>query len=140
MLPPEQGLVVHHLDSSWLEPMWNDLACLHFTVFIGHVYFNRLRGREARNETAMVHFAKTLAILRQRFAVGNVEASTSDSTILVVIGLVMAANALGEFQTARQHLSGLQSMVTLRGGMAAFRANKQLQVKMFRQAQARPLS
>lgn len=83
----------------------------------------------------MVHLAKALAVLRQRLAAGNVDASTSDSTILVVIGLAMASGALGEFEAARAHLSGLHAIVTSRGGIAAFRANKQLQVKMFRQAQ-----
>jgi hypothetical protein len=74
-----------------------------------------------------------LAILQQRLAGGDADLSTSDSTILVVIGLTMAAVALGDLETALKHLAGLEKMVILRGGLPALDKNRHLQTKIYRQ-------
>ncbi|KAI0133568.1 hypothetical protein BJ170DRAFT_606697, partial [Xylariales sp. AK1849] len=83
-------------------------------------------------ETAQGHLVKTLAILQQRLASSDDELATSDSTILTVIGLTMAAIFHGDTKTALNHLRGLHKMVTLRGGTSAFERNRRLLIKILR--------
>ncbi|KAF2806033.1 uncharacterized protein BDZ99DRAFT_501563 [Mytilinidion resinicola] len=132
MFPIEFGLDSYRSESSWLEPICGDAACLHFTVFIAKEYLNvHLRQKES-SKTTLVHLVKTLAILQQRLASGDNELSTSDYTILVVVGLTLAATGLRDLETAVKHLKGLHKMVILRGGISAFQWNRSLQTKIFR--------
>ncbi|OCK77896.1 hypothetical protein K432DRAFT_357774 [Lepidopterella palustris CBS 459.81] len=132
MSPLEFSLGSDQTKPLWFEPIWNDAACLHFTVFISKVYLDFVHGQKEISKTALARFVKALAILQKRLASSDDELSISDSTILAVVGLTMAATALGDFETALKHLNGLHKMVILRGGMSAFKGNRQLQTKIFR--------
>ncbi|XXG98038.1 hypothetical protein Hte_004355 [Hypoxylon texense] len=118
---------------SWLEPVLNDAACLHFTIFIAETYRDFIQGQKGNGQSALAHFVKALGILQHRLASNENEGSICDSTILVVIGLTAAANSLGDFDAALHHVRGLQQMVTLRGGILAFKTNMMLQAKILRQ-------
>lgn len=133
MFPLEFGMASNSPETSWLKPILNDAACLHFTIFISKAYLDFLHGQNENSKTALAHFVNSLTILQQRLAGSNDELSTSDSTILVVVGLTMAATALGDLQTALQHLIGLRKIVTLRGGILALKGNRLLQTKICRQ-------
>jgi len=133
MFPPDCNLVSVQTELSWFKPVWNDAACLHFTIFISTVYVDYVHGQREVSKTARAHYVKALAILQQRLAGSDDELSTSDSTILVVIGLTQAATSLGDLETALKHLTGLQKMVILRGGLSALERNRQLQTKIYRQ-------
>lgn len=133
MVPSEFGLVSNQTESSFFEPVLNDTACLHFTLFTTKVYMDSLDGKKEISKMALVHLVNALAILQQRLAGSDKEQSISDSTILVVIGLTMTATALGDLETAQNHLRGLYKMVMLRGGISAFKDFGNLQPKIFRQ-------
>jgi len=136
MFPVELSLVFSRSKSSWLRPILSDAACLHFTVFVTKTYLDFVhKQNEQNNKTAQAHFVKALSILQQRLANSDNEISTSDSTILIVVGLTMVATFRGDYKTALKHLRGLQNMVMLRGGFAALEENKQLQTKIFRQVE-----
>ncbi|KAI5457499.1 hypothetical protein BGZ63DRAFT_79872 [Mariannaea sp. PMI_226] len=116
----------------WFDPVWNDSACLHFTIYVTKVYTNLLHGREQNSGGALVHFITTLSILQQRISYSREHSALSDSTILVVVGLVMLATACGDLEIAQNHLAGLAKMVMLRGGISAFHNNRELQAKICR--------
>ncbi|RDW89759.1 hypothetical protein BP6252_01791 [Coleophoma cylindrospora] len=132
MFPLELSLTSDETEASWFEPIWSDAACFHFTVFIAKEYLAFIHGQTENSQTAQTHFIKALAILQRRLACSNTELSTSDSTILVVVGLTMAATALDDLEMAVKHLKGLHKLVTLRGGISAFKENKHLQTKICR--------
>ncbi|KAI0380590.1 hypothetical protein F5Y04DRAFT_257035 [Hypomontagnella monticulosa] len=131
MSPLDVGLPSTRNDVSWFEPIQNDVACLHFTIFIAKTYQDIVRGQK-ESQTALAHFIKSLGILQRRIASANHELSTSNSTILVVAGLAMAATALGDLDAAVNHLKGLHEMVALRGGISALLNERQLQAKILR--------
>jgi hypothetical protein len=120
-------------DPSWFEPVWQDAACLHFSIFVATVYLNSLKGQKSIDCRTMAHFAKALAIIRSRLVDDDKELAISDTTILVVVGLAMTATAHGDAEAASYHIGGLQKMIMLRGGLSTFRHNKRLQVKILRQ-------
>lgn len=133
MLPPDFDPTSHQTEQSWLEPILSDPACFHFTLSIAKMYQCHVHGRNENNSSmALSHSVKALTILQQRLAGGDHELPTSDTTILVVVGLTMAATALGDLQTALMHLTGLRKMVDLRGGISAFTLNRKLQTKILR--------
>lgn len=135
MFPPDFGVASQQTEEAWLEPILSDPACFHFTVFIAKAYFNCIHGQRGKGgTTVLVHSVKALTILQQRLARSDHELPISDSTILVVVGLTMAATAAGDLETAQKHLTGLRKMVELRGGIPAFTVNRQLQTKILRQA------
>lgn len=138
MSPIELNTASDQSESSWLEPIWNDAACLHFTVYIAKAYMDFVQGHNTNSKTGLAHFVTALTILQQRLARNNDLLSTSDSTILVVVGLTMAATALGDLDAAQKHLEGLHKMVTLRKGMSALGGNRLLHTKIYRQV--RPIA
>ncbi|XDG10206.1 hypothetical protein ABKA04_009821 [Annulohypoxylon sp. FPYF3050] len=116
MTPPWVSLSPIQTDGSWLGPIRDDPACFHFTIFVAQAYHDFRQGQKENSKFAMTHFVKALEILQQRLRSGQSETPTSNSTILIVIGLTMVSIALGDFATAMIHFEGLHKMVTLRGG------------------------
>lgn len=117
---------------NWLEPVLSDIACFHFTMFISKMYLDYLEGQTDNTQKALAHHTKALTALQRRLSAGNIDISTSDSTILTVVGLTTAALAFGDADIARKHMGGLHKMVTLRGGLSAFSHDKKLQKKLCR--------
>ncbi|RSM08753.1 hypothetical protein CEP52_004519 [Fusarium oligoseptatum] len=118
--------------SLWLQPVLSDLACFHFTMFISKMYLDYLEGHTDNTRNALVHHTKALNALQTRLSAGNMEISTSDSTVLTVVGLTTAALAFGDVEIAQKHMTGLHRMVMLRGGISAFSHDKRLQTKLCR--------
>ncbi|KAI8962997.1 hypothetical protein F5Y11DRAFT_173086 [Daldinia sp. FL1419] len=132
MHPLELNLAPGRTDGSWLEPICSDAACFHFTIFVAMIYGDSMRGRDGTNKTALAHFIKALGLLQERIASLEYGLLTSDSTILVVVGLAMTSTATGDLEVALRHMKGLHQIVALRGGISAFRMDKQLQLKILR--------
>ncbi|KAI0844415.1 hypothetical protein F5Y00DRAFT_274033 [Daldinia vernicosa] len=132
MQPVELNLVSDRTRDSWLEPICSDAACLHFTIFVATVYQDSIRGQRETNVTALAHFVKALGLLQERLASCEYKLSTSDPTILVVVGFTMVSTAMDDLGAASRHIKGLHRMVTLRGGISAFFEDKQLQTKILR--------
>lgn len=136
MFPVEFTSSSPHNESSWFAPVWRDEACLRLTLYTTNTYLssscvtNPDKHRERYKSAALTHLAEALGILRKRL--NDCRAATSDSTVLIVVGLALASSALGHLETAAQHVAGLQRMVHLRGGLAAFRGQTLLQSKICR--------
>ncbi|RSM14170.1 hypothetical protein CDV31_005506 [Fusarium ambrosium] len=90
--------------SLWIQPVLSDLACFHFTMFISKMYLDYLEGHTDNTWNALVHHTKALNALQTRLSAGNMEISTSDSTILAVVGLTTAALAFGDVEIAQKHM------------------------------------
>ncbi|KAK6079207.1 hypothetical protein SCUP234_05760 [Seiridium cupressi] len=133
MFPLQLGWPSEKTEASWFEPIWRDVACLHFTLFTTNTYLSTIYGHEEDRDAALVHFSEALSILQKRLDGSDDALSVSDTTILIVVGLTMVATALGDFETAAKHLSGLHKMVALRGGLSSFQGKKLLQAKICRQ-------
>ncbi|KAF4463814.1 hypothetical protein FALBO_9364 [Fusarium albosuccineum] len=118
-------------DASWFEPIVSDTACMHFTLFISKVWLNSMQGTATDKRQALVHHGKALSTLQQRLASGDVKQATSDSTVLVVLGLTTAALGFGDLANAENHMRGLHKMATMRGGLSEFKTKKQLQGKIY---------
>lgn len=69
-------------------------------------------------------------LLRQRL--NDPSLSIADTTIFVVVLLVMASTLLGDEDTAKKHMDGLYRMVMLRGGLGALEEDTQMQIKVCR--------
>ncbi|KAI0168598.1 hypothetical protein BJ166DRAFT_260090 [Pestalotiopsis sp. NC0098] len=136
MFPIEFTSASPRNESSWFAPVWRDEACLRLTLYTTNTYLssscvtNPDKHRERYKSAALTHLAEALGILRKRL--NDCRAATSDSTVLIVVGLALASSALGHLETAAQHVAGLQRMVHLRGGLAAFRGQTLLQSKICR--------
>src|ERR1700761_6989466 len=113
---------------AWFEPLKFDAAYLHVTVFAAEVFMDKVSGRRhpTTNQDATAHFLKGVQILRHRLARGDENTRFSDSTIAVVLTLALSAFFMGQDETFKHHMVGLRKMVSLRGGVAAFRGNKLL--------------
>lgn len=142
MFPVEFTSSSPHNESSWFAPVWRDEACLRLTLYTTNTYLssscvtNPDKHRERYKSAALTHLAEALGILRKRL--NDCRAATSDSTVLIVVGLALASSALGHLETAAQHVAGLQRMVHLRGGLAAFRGQTLLQSKICRSVKLLP--
>lgn len=96
------------------------------------MYLDYLEGHNNNTRDALTHQTKALNTLQRRLSAGNMDISTSDSTILTIVGLTTAALALGDVGVAQKHMGGLQMMVSLRGGISAFSHDRRLQTKLCR--------
>lgn len=140
MFPIEFTSASPQNESSWFAPVWRDEACLRLTLYTTNTYLSSSpltkpdKDRERYRSAALTHLAEALGILRKRLdsVVDSDGDATSDSTVLIVVGLALASSALGDLETASQHVAGLQRMVHLRGGLAAFRGQTLLQSKICR--------
>ncbi|TRX89909.1 hypothetical protein FHL15_009181 [Xylaria flabelliformis] len=133
--PPDLGLAENQSELSWLEPIKSDPACLHFTMFVAGMWKDSIAVRGEQNtisQASLVSYGKVLNLLQQRFTDGASDVSTSDSSLIVVTGLVMGSLALCDFKTALNHLKGLHQMIVLRGGLSTLNGNRRLQFKICR--------
>lgn len=55
-----------------------------------------------------------------------------DSTVYIVINLILMAGILGDLPAARAHILGLRQIVRLRGGFDSLRCNPKMHFKLDR--------
>lgn len=122
----------------WVEPIFTDPACLHLTIYFAKTYSNMMLQDHQENQRheSLDHFGKAVGILQRRLTSMSDDA-LSDSTITVVYGLARGALGLGDLETASKHVSGLQRIVQLRGGIQSFQGNR-IQIKVLRYADLPP--
>lgn len=101
--------------------MLSDPVYLHAMLFSSEAYADIRLGR-GRSDRTVYHFMETLRLLQNRISLPDDPRAVADPTIMTVIMLALAAETLGDSASAKQHLEGLQRMVSLRGGFAMFRS------------------
>jgi hypothetical protein len=76
------------------------------------------------------HLQKTIGLLNERLS--DDVLARSDATISIVLNLTRLADYSGDEEAKRTHISGLQRLVHLRGGLYAFRSNNKMWIKLSR--------
>ncbi|KPM35151.1 hypothetical protein AK830_g11423 [Neonectria ditissima] len=72
----------------------------------------------------------TIRLLQEK--IQDRETQLEDTTMSVVTTLAMLADASSDTAAFEAHVTGLKEMVRMRGGLAAFNHNRQLQIKLCR--------
>jgi hypothetical protein len=85
---------------------------------------------DALSPTALFHEGKTLQLLQDR--INDPQLAIRDTTIAVVVTLVMVSALVGHVSVVKKHMQGLNQIITLRGGMRELEKNAQLQIKVCR--------
>ncbi|TVY44661.1 hypothetical protein LOCC1_G007048 [Lachnellula occidentalis] len=117
------------LDSVWIRYLAVDPLYCHSLLWTTQTYFDWLGG-SGTSPAQILHAHRTLVGLRERLT--DEERATSDSTVVVVVNLIMMNAVVGDPKSARKHMRGLHKMVEMRGGVRAFGGNTQIQLKMCR--------
>ena len=125
MYPVEICVVFDPENTTWYGYLLSDAVYLHSMVFSTQTYFDIQSGRNP-GILAWVHLSKTIKLLQERLAANKEHESTSDSTILAVMTLAMAAAVTGEQEAAIHHMEGLYKVVDCRGGLEAFAGNNSM--------------
>lgn len=122
LYPFEICLRIDPREKIWYDFLFIDPAFLHSVIFSAAAYFSVQRGGGMDTPIAIWHIIKALNILSERISDGDRNAIT-DSTISVVISLVMAADLVGDYEAAENHMRGLYQLITMRGGLAALQGD-----------------
>jgi hypothetical protein len=87
-------------------------------------------GQIPLGKKALYHLGETIKLLNERLS--DAILSVHDSTIWVVLSLVIFFSYLKDFKTAMVHMEGLGHMIKLRGGLNSFREKPRLYLKLGR--------
>jgi hypothetical protein len=113
----------------WMQWMTQDIAYMHpvlFSISVVDCIFSQIPlGKKTR-----YHLDKTLTFLKERLSDSIL--SLQDSTIMIVMSLVIFFSCLREYTTAMVHMKGLGEMVRLRGGLESFRSTPRCYIKFAR--------
>jgi hypothetical protein len=129
MYPIETCIEFDKSNSIWIEFLGQDKAYVHAILFITQAYFDFFNNQAISPGTA-AHLVSTLQYLQE--SLSSSDRAIADCTISVVTSLAMGAQVIGDIASARQHVGGLQKIITMRGGMKGLGHNGQLQIKAAR--------
>lgn len=131
--PFEACVQVHNTDEKLSAYLMEDPALFHMALLQVHSYLDVQQGVGTLSPVARLHLSKLLRLVQQRLE--SLEAALSDSTILIVSALSMAAHDVGDEVAARKHVTGLHKIVGLRGGVTSLTHNEhRMQRKVCRYA------
>ena len=129
MYPIEFCLELDPAVSVWYQYLLADAAFHHSLLWTTQAYFDWIKG-DGLSAKALFHEAKTLQLLQSR--INDPELALRDTTIAVVVTLVMVSALVGHVSVVKKHMKGLDQIITLRGGMRELAKNAQLQIKVCR--------
>lgn len=133
LFPLEWSIALEQYDTTWFYPLAFDAAFLHSVVFATHAYYDLLIDpQHTISREATQHCLKTIQLLRQRLLFGEQKAKLSDSTISAIMTLAMSAYKTGDYETAKQHMQGLDRIIGLRGGLDTLKGNGKLMAEIIR--------
>ncbi|KAL1860409.1 hypothetical protein VTK73DRAFT_7355 [Phialemonium thermophilum] len=121
LYPFEAILMSDKRESFWYNNLTVDSAYLHSVIFSSQTYYDSMRGNTS-NPVAVKHLIKALKIVAERMSLGGSDA-TSNATISAVVSLAMAAYFFGDYEAGEMHMKGLYKIVSLRGGLSAFKGD-----------------
>lgn len=120
-LSPFEACVQVHTDEQFSAYLMEDPALFHMALLQVHSYIDVKQGVGTLSPAARLHLSKLLHIVQQRLE--SLQAALSDSTMLIVSALSMAAHDVGDEAAARKHVAGLHKIVGLRGGVTSLTHN-----------------
>jgi len=121
----------------WLQWLGQDIAYRHPVLFSVSVV-NCILSQIPLEKKTRYHLDKTLTFLKERLSDSIL--SLQDSTILVVVSLVILFSCLRDYTSAMVHMKGLGEMVRLRGGLESFSNSSRIYVKLSRLVLAAKIS
>jgi hypothetical protein len=131
LYPVEICLNVYPRSTIWFDYLYCDAMYLHCLLWTTQAYFDWISHQET-SRAAMLHMSKTLDLLKYRL--NDPRLAIADTTIFVVVLLVMTSVVLDDYDAATKHIAGLYRMVMLRGGLGALKGDAQMQIKVCRYA------
>ena len=129
MGPIEQCVDFGPVNRIWLPWLAKDALFTHPVLFCISIA-DCLLSQTPLGSKAQYHMCQTLAFLNQRLS--NKALALHDTTIFVVIALIVFSTYLRDYKTAMVHMKGLGRMVELRGGLESFRYSPRLYTKLGR--------
>lgn len=112
-----------------MEDLEHDPIYADTIIETSRIYFHVFEHRVLKPD-AMRHMNRALVHLQGKL--GEANPLITDSTIFTVLALGMLAEELGEFETAKKHIRGLDQLIKFRGGMKALGGKRALQIKCCR--------
>lgn len=105
-----------------------DAAYLH-SVLLASSSFRDLMSGEPLSRTSYTHLVTTIAFLNTHLSYDNA-VSLQPSTVAVILCLISLADVFGDSAAAEAHLSGLQQIVRLHGGIESYRESTKVHIKL----------
>ncbi|VUC26673.1 unnamed protein product, partial [Clonostachys rosea] len=102
-------------DVHWVGTMFHDQMYFHAVVAATETFFNTT-GEANRLLKSQYHSLMALQLLQNKVSEPNMTDSSSDTTIMSVLVLALAAEMAGDLPTVDRHLRGLKKMIDIRGG------------------------
>ncbi|KAK0703083.1 hypothetical protein B0T26DRAFT_876230 [Lasiosphaeria miniovina] len=130
MHPAKLSLEYSANTSLWIQYQAQDSSFLHPVIFSISLISRILGHHPHGTKSGAHHWGKTLAFLNGRLS--DSRSCTHNSTIWVVLSLVILFSSARDYAAAVVHIRGLGEMVRLRGGLAAFRRGPRLYAKLSR--------
>ncbi|PTU21604.1 hypothetical protein P175DRAFT_0531123 [Aspergillus ochraceoroseus IBT 24754] len=113
-VPVDAKSTAYTLQTVWVQKALGDPCLFHATLFAGSSYFDILRG-EKQNPITIYHQNEVIRRINERLS--DPVLALDDRTIASVAPLALFADLNNDRAAADAHLSGLQKMVELRGGL-----------------------
>lgn len=133
--PYEICLRVHPAQRGWFPTMIGDICCVHSMMYSVRAFLDTSQHDKESSLRARFHFDQTLRLLQSRidtFRCCQQHSVLNDPTIMTIITLINAAEIIGDYNIAQNHLNGLLEIVNIRGGIGALNTYNNLHVKVCR--------
>ncbi|KAH8888079.1 hypothetical protein GQ53DRAFT_872304 [Thozetella sp. PMI_491] len=125
--PVKLGFPACDAKSMWLQVFLSDEAACHCAIASMEACNNFfLHGGDASTE-ALYHLSQTLALLNERLQSNE---ALSDSTLAIIVMLLIQEQIRKGRMEAEIHYTGLQKLVELRGGLCTLEENPTLLLKI----------
>lgn len=115
----------------WIEYLSKDQAFVNSMLFAAKCTANAMENRGLGRE-ATVYLSKTLKFLQSNL--NDKEMATTDTSITVVVILILAACGMGDTDEVGHHIGGMRHMIKLRGGVSQLDHAQMIQMKVCRYA------
>lgn len=130
MYPIELAIDFDLSRSQWFQWIFSDPAYLFCVLYGASATRDFLHNRYRFSRLTHSHHTSAITHLAGNLSDRNL--AIRDSTVAVIITLLMTASILGEESTAMAHVAGLKAIVKERGGLCAFQHNPKLHIKIGR--------
>lgn len=113
----------------WIEYLASDKAYVNSILFAAKCSAEAMENRGPGREST-VYLNKTLKFLQSNL--NDKTMATTDTSIAVVVVLILTACGMGDIDEVGHHLGGMKHMIKLRGGVAQLAHTQMVQMKACR--------
>ncbi|KAM7201211.1 hypothetical protein V8F20_004957 [Naviculisporaceae sp. PSN 640] len=113
----------------WIEYLSSDKAYVNSILFAAKCSAEAMENRGPGREST-VYLSKTLKFLQNNL--NDKTMATTDTSIAVVVVLILTACGMGDIDEVGHHLGGMKHMIKLRGGVAQLAHTQMVQMKACR--------